>query len=151
MAPKKKEIRYFEAVGRRKESVARVRLHIVSSKDKSVTVSGAKHSQGDIIINEKPFDEYFPLLAERNLILQPLELTSSLDRFVITIKTLGGGKNGQVDAILLGIARALCKADDSYRVLLKPAGVLTRDPRIRERRKVGTGGKARRQKQSPKR
>lgn len=151
MATKKKDVQYYEAVGRRKESVARVRLHIVSTKEKVVTLKDKKMNKGDIVVNEKSFDAYFPLLADRNRILQPLELATSLDRFVITIKVNGGGPQGQVDAVVLGIARALCKTDETYREVLKPAGLLTRDPRIRERRKVGTGGKARRQKQSPKR
>ncbi|MBP9690923.1 30S ribosomal protein S9 [Candidatus Woesebacteria bacterium] len=151
MVKKKNDIQYYEAVGRRRESVARVRLHIVTAKDKSVTASGTKMNQGDIIVNEKPFDMYFPSIAERNIIMRPLEVTQSTDRFAITVQTKGGGKSGQVDAILLGIARALCLSDETYRALLKPEGALTRDPRIRERRMVGTGGKSRRQKQSPKR
>lgn len=151
MATKKKEIQYYEAVGRRKESVARVRLHIVSAKDKTVSVRGTKHKQGDIVINTKALETYFPSEAEQNQIKHPLELVDASDRFVITIQTKGGGKVGQVDAVVLGIARALCKVDETYRESLKPDGLLTRDPRIRERRKVGTGGKARRKKQSPKR
>lgn len=151
MATKKKEVQYYEAVGRRKESVARVRLHIVTSKDKSTSVSGKKVNQGDIIVNEKMIDVYFPLIADKNRILQPLEVTDSVERFAVTIQVKGGGPQGQVDAIVLGVSRALCKAEESYRSLLKPVGLLTRDPRVRERRKVGTGGKARRQKQSPKR
>lgn len=151
MATKKKEIQYYEAVGRRKESVARVRLHIVSSKDKTVSLSGNKHKQGDIVINTKALETYFPSQAEQNQIKYPLSLVDSNDRFVITVQSKGGGKVGQVDAIVLGITRALCKVDETYREVLKPEGLLTRDPRIRERRKVGTGGKARRQKQSPKR
>ena len=152
MPKKKKDIQYYESVGRRRESVARVRLHIVSSKDKTVSVKdGSKVKQGEIMVNDKPIAEYFPSSAEINQILRPFELTGSLDRFVTTVVASGGGKNGQIDAVVLGIARALCLADESFRELLKQEGLLTRDPRIRERRKVGTGGKARRQKHSPKR
>ncbi len=151
MAKKKNDIQYYESVGRRRESVARVRLHIVTGKDSTASVKGAKMKQGEIVVNDKPLTEYFPSVAEQNLILRPFQVTSSADRFVATIVVRGGGKNGQVEAVQLGVARALCLADESFRETLKPEGLLTRDPRIRERRKVGTGGKARRQKQSPKR
>ncbi len=151
MAKKKKDIQYYESVGRRRESVARIRLHIVTGKDNSATVKGSKMKQGEVVINEKLLADYFPSAAEQNLIMRPFKLTDSADRFVATIVVKGGGKNGQVEAISHGISRALCLADESFREVLKAEGLLTRDARIRERRKVGTGGKARRQKQSPKR
>ena len=83
--------------------------------------------------------------------MMPLKLTQNEGRFAISILTEGGGKNGQLEAIVHGLARALLLSDQGYKVVLKKAGLLTRDPRKRERRKVGTGGKARRAKQSPKR
>jgi len=151
MAKKKQDIQYYESVGRRREAVARIRLHIVTGRDHSATIKGTKMKQGEAIINEKLLADYFPSVAEQNMIMRPFQLTESTDRFVTTIHVKGGGKNGQVEAIAHGISRALCLADASFREVLKAEGLLTRDPRIRERRKVGTGGKARRQKQSPKR
>jgi len=151
MVKKIKDIEYYEAVGRRKESSARVRLYIVSKKEKTVTVKSNVIKQGQIMINSKLSEVYFPSTVEQNILAKPLVLTGVEDRFAISILVRGGGKSGQLDAIIHGISRALCLIDDTYRPKLKPEGMLTRDPRVRERRKVGTGGKARRQKQSPKR
>lgn len=151
MAKKTKDLHYYEAVGRRKESVARVRLYI-AGKDKSASVKGKKIAAGQVIVNDRPATEFFPTIFEQKKYLQPFELTSTADRFVVTIRTTGGGKNGQLEAAIHGIARALSLADlETYRPVLKQNGLLTRDPRARERRMVGTGGKSRRQKQSPKR
>lgn len=151
MAKKEKTLQYFEAVGRRKEAIARVRLYL-TTKEKSVTVDSKKITRGQIYLNGAPIEETFSHEYEKQQILKPLLLTNSDDRFAISIKTIGGGKSGQLDAIKHGISRALCVVDnDVYRPLLKKEGLLTRDPRARERRKVGTGGKARRAKQSPKR
>lgn len=142
-APKKvKELKNYEAVGRRKTAVARVRLHIAAS---------ATLKKGDITVNDKPFTQYFGALGQQNVLLQPLTLAGSVDRFGISIKVAGGGSQGQLEAVVLGIARALEKVDKGHRAILKEHGLLTRDARERERRKVGTGGRARRQKQSPKR
>lgn len=150
MAKKAKDLQYYEAVGRRKESVARVRLHIASGS-KTVTYKGEKVQAGDILINSKPLAEYFGTEALRRNAVLPLRLTNNVDRFATTIVVSGGGTKGQLEAVILGIARALCKVDEELRPILKENGLLTRDPRAKERRKVGTGGKARRQKQSPKR
>lgn len=151
MVKKTKTVHYYEGVGRKKESVARVRLY-VPDKEKTVTLKGNKIKQGQIVLNFKPIDEYFPSLAEKVSYLKPLHLTESVDRFVVSILVRGGGKKGQMDALQLGLSRALLKTDEkTVRPILKKEGLLTRDSRIRERRKVGTGGKARRAKQSPKR
>jgi small subunit ribosomal protein S9 len=147
---KDKELKYYEAVGRRKESVARVRLYI-GGKNKAALIDGAKVDMGQKVINKKQFAEYFPLLSDQNKVLQPLKLTDNVDRFVLSVRIMGGGVKGQVDAVVLGIARALCLVDTEYRPIMRAEGLLTRDPRVRERRKVGMGGKARRQKSSPKR
>jgi len=152
MPKKKKEIEYFQAVGRRKSSTARVRLYLISEKkDKKITANAIEIKKGDIFVNKLGLDKYFPSDAEKNKIMEPLKLTDSLDRFAVSVIVRGGGKNGQLDAVIHGLSRALCEVDESYRAVLKPEGLLTRDPRIRERRMVGTGGKSRRQKQSPKR
>lgn len=151
MAKKTKDLQYYEAVGRRKEAVARVRMYI-AGKDKSATVDGKKYNQGQIILNKKPIEEVFSSVIDQKVFQKPLELTNSLERFVITISSKGGGAQGQIEAIVHGISRALCIVDkEEYRSILKKEGLLTRDPRTRERRMVGTGGKARRAKQSPKR
>lgn len=150
MPKKAKDLQYYEAVGRRREAVARVRLYI-AAKGKTVLVKGEKKNLGDKVINDHIFSEYFTSVGDQNLFLQPLTLTENADRFFVSVKVLGGGKKGQVDAVVNGISRALCLADESYRPVLRQHGLLTRDPRAKERRKVGTGGKARRQKQSPKR
>lgn len=151
MAKKTKEIKYFEAVGRRKEAVARVRLYLVN-KEKLANVFDHKIKQGEIFVNKKLISEYFPTISEKNIYLSPLKITDNEGRFAISIIVRGGGKNGQLEAVVHGLARAIEKVDkENYRLTLKKAGLLSRDPRKRERRKPGTGGKARRVKQSPKR
>lgn len=151
MAKKTKALQFYEAVGRRKEAVARVRLYI-AAKDKTVSIKNVKIKIGEVYVNKVPINKLFPSLAYQNRYLMPIKATSNLDRFAISIMLTGGGKSGQIDAIIMGIARALEKVDkEQYRPILKKQGFLTRDARIRERRKVGTGGKARRAKQSPKR
>jgi small subunit ribosomal protein S9 len=135
--PKKSQKKYTSAIGRRRSASARVRLF------KGRTSS---------TINEKPIEEYFPGKVFESKWKKPFELTQTLGKYYVTVKVIGGGKSGQLDATVHGIARAFSLLDkDKYRTPLKSAGLLTRDARIRERRKVGTGGKARRKKQSPKR
>lgn len=141
MPKKTKNLEYYEGIGRRKQAVARVRLYIKSHQ---------KIKTGEIYINDKPFEQVYSSY-QRKFALTPLKLTNNENRFAISIRTDGGGKNGQLEAIIHGISRSLSKVDESYRTILKKNGLLTRDPRKRERRKVGTGGKARRAKQSPKR
>ncbi len=151
MVKKTQDIQYYEAVGRRREAVARVRLYI-TGKDKTATVKTNKIKQGEIIVNDMAYDAMFTGDVEKKRILLPFELTNTLDRFAASVHVSGGGKNGQLEAIIHGISRALCIVDnDENRPLLKEYSLLTRDPRKKERRKVGTGGKARRAKQSPKR
>src|SRR5512132_3273125 len=114
---------YYYAIGRRKSAVARVRLY---------------PGNGQIIVNGKTPDEYF---GERNIyrqmIGQPLELTDNTTKFNVTVKVLGGGVTGQAGAVRHGLARALVQADASFRSVLKKAGVLARDPRVKERKKPG--------------
>ncbi len=136
-----KNLEYYEAIGRRKKAVARVRLYI-KSKDLK---------KGDFVINNIPLEKFFPKPYKRDFILKPLVITDNLNRFAISVIVKGGGLTGQMDAIVHGLARALILVDVSYKPALKKLGFLTRDSRKKERRKVGTGGKARREKQSPKR
>lgn len=148
----KKQVKrdYTYAVGRRKESVARVRVyhHIKEG------AAWGEHKLGkdQIFVNEMPVEHYFPGPLSKAKYVSPLTITQTLGKFAITVKVSGGGKNGQLEAMIHGLSRALSALDVvKYRPLLKKAGLLTRDPRARQRRQVGTGGKARRQKSSPKR
>lgn len=148
MAPKTQAQTYYEAVGRRKSAVARVRLYM--QKAKSMTLN-ADVKKGEVMINGVSATEYFPRETEKKAYLLPLEIADAVSRFAVSIKVNGGGKQGQLEAVAMGLARALELVDGSLRSKLKPEGLLSRDSRIRERRKPGTGGRARRQKQSPKR
>lgn len=154
---KKTSLKYYEAIGRRKSSIARVRLYIVGLnkeviiKTSTLIGSGLKIAQGEIYVNEKRINEYFPGEVSKNHYMNPLQIVDAVDRFAISIHVSGGGFAGQLSAVILGIARGLEKVNTEYRPLLRKEGLLTRDARIKERRKVGTGGKARRKKQSPKR
>lgn len=121
--------------GRRKTSVARVRL-----------LPGS----GDIFVNGKPYDEYFSTRKEMVPVEKPLEDTSRRNDYRVKVKADGGGKQGQAEAILLGIARALAKREPDLEDTLREEGHLTRDPRMKERRKYGQHG-ARRGKQYSKR
>lgn len=150
MAKKLSKFKYYEAVGRRKSAVARVRLYL-GGKEKEINLANLKIKQGEIYVNKRPIVEYFPGEIAKNKYTQPLKLTENLDRFAISVQVGGGGKIGQLDAVVHGISRALELVDKDYRPILKEKGLLTRDARVKERRKVGTGGKARRKKQSPKR
>lgn len=148
---KTKNLQYYEAVGRRKEAVARVRLYL-ATKTQTADIKDLKIKPGQIYVNQKLATEFFPAQSEKALYLMPLKLTNNEERFAISIIVKGGGKRGQLDAVVNGLSKALNKVDRAtYRASLKKAGLLTRDSRKRERRKVGTGGKARRKKQSPKR
>lgn len=142
---------YVFAVGRRKSAVARVRLY-TKAKDGLMWGSTAV-AKGDIIVNEKPIADYFGGDVNKHLYSEPLRVTNAHQQgYSFTIRVEGGGPSGQLQAVITGIANALTKLDtEKNRPALKKKGFLTRDARVRQRRKVGMGGKARRQKQSPKR
>jgi small subunit ribosomal protein S9 len=106
--------------------------------------------EGNFVINERSLDEYFGLETLKVIVKQPLVLTNTLDRFDVLVNVKGGGFTGQAGAIRHGIARALLEADEAYRQPLKKAGFLTRDPRMKERKKYGLK-KARRAPQFSKR
>ncbi len=134
---RKRKPKYIYAVGRRKSAAARVRLF---------------KGKGESIVNGQPIGDYFPGSINKVAWKMPFRVADIENKYFVTVKVIGGGKNGQLDAVVHGISRALAKADvEKFRPPLKRAGLLTRDARVRERRKVGTGGKARRKKQSPKR
>ena len=113
----------FIATGRRKKSVARVRL-----------IPGGT---GNIVINKRDLDDYFGLETLKMIVRAPLNLTDALGKFDVSVNVYGGGTTGQAGAIRHGISRALCVADPELRGALKKAGFMTRDPRMKERKKYG--------------
>jgi len=114
---------YFEGVGRRKASTCRVRI-----------MSGS----GEFIVNEKPIEEYFTRMGDVDTILEPLEAVDhSRSSFDVSVIVKGGGVTGQTDAVSLGLARALLKMNEDLRPLLSRGGYLSRDDRIKERKKPG--------------
>jgi len=119
------ETKEFLGTGRRKTAVARVRLAVGSGK---------------IVVNGRPFENYFPADALRTTVLQPLTVTESSAKYDVRVSVEGGGPNGQAGAVRHGIARALLTVDAALRPTLKSAGLLTRDPRMRERKKYGQPG-----------
>lgn len=140
---------YISAVGRRREAVARVRLHTGSVK---VELNGVEIKKGETNVNGMLMSEYFKFKTQAPVYNRFLLEVGMSDKFIITSKVAGGGNESQLDALILGVARALDKFDTgTFHSVLREKGYLTRDPRTRERRKVGNAGKARRKKSSPKR
>ena len=113
---------YFYGTGRRKKSIARVRIY---------------PGTGSVTINGRDIDNYFGLETLKLIVNQPFGVTSTTGKFDIIAKVSGGGISGQAGAIRHGVARALVNVDESYKPLLKAAGLLTRDPRMKERKKYG--------------
>ena len=114
---------YYEGVGRRKTSSARVRIY--------------PGGNGNVVINDKPGDEYLTRLGDFDKAMFPLDLLNQLKSFNVTVKVNGGGVTGQTDAIRLGLARALLKMDENLRPQLRKESLLTRDSRAKERKKPG--------------
>jgi len=128
---------YIEAVGRRKVATARVRIY---------------QTPGEFYVNNKLATEYFDRVFNcKHLMTKPLTATDMNGKFTISAKVQGSGVTSQLGAVVHGLARALVKLDPELRALLKPTGLLTRDDRMKETRKIGMGGKARRKRQSPRR
>ena len=127
---------FFSAVGRRKTAVARVRLW-----------SGKQ----EMTVNGKPISTYFKGNTMKQIYQAPFVTTNTLGQFTGSIKIVGSGLMSQVDALTHGIARALAKIDEVHKLILREKGFITRDPRMKETRKAGQGGRARAKKQSPKR
>lgn len=115
----------FSAVGRRKTSVARVRM---------------TPGSGDITVNKKAMAEFFSRETLKGIVRQPFELTNTVGKFNVTANVNGGGESGQAGAVRHGIARALMLSDATLRGVLKKAGLVTRDPRMKERKKYGQKG-----------
>ena len=116
---------YFYGTGRRKKSVARVRVYA---------------GTGKVTINDRDIDDYFGLETLKLIVRQPLELTGTTEKLDIVCRVNGGGVTGQAGAIRHGLSRALLQYDESLRSVLKKAGFLTRDPRMKERKKYGLKG-----------
>lgn len=116
---------HYYGTGKRKSSTARVFL---------------MPGTGQIVINHRDFQEYFPKKSQQARALQPLTLTENLDKFDVYVNVAGGGISGQADAMRLGVTRALLQFDAELRQKIKKAGLLTRDPRIKERKKYGQKG-----------
>ncbi|MFA6223856.1 MAG: 30S ribosomal protein S9 [Desulfomonilaceae bacterium] len=112
----------FYATGKRKNAIARVLL---------------KPGSGKLVVNERPVENYFGRPTSRMVIMQPFELTQTAGRFDVTVTVYGGGLSGQAGAIKHGISKALLAVDLAYRTMLKSAGFLTRDSRVKERKKYG--------------
>ena len=115
----------YVALGRRKESTARVRM---------------EPGNGQILVNGRAFEKYFLRETDRIIVLQPLALTENAGKFNIAANLAGGGLTGQAGALRLGIARALLIADENYKDIFRKNGYLTRDPRMKERKKYGLKG-----------
>ena len=122
MPAKKTEKTAFYGTGRRKKSIARVKL---------------SNGKGNIVINGQPFEEYFSIQTLQVIVKQPLVATDTLDKYDITAKVTGGGISGQAGGVRHGIARALLDANPDHRPILKSNGFLTRDARMKERKKYG--------------
>lgn len=132
-----KKADYIYAIGRRRSSAARVRLH---------------KGKGENMVNDKPFEKYFKGEVAKNLIAKPFEATETSGKYYFTARILGGGMNGQLEALILAVSRSLVKVSpEKFRPQLRKLNLLSRDSRVRQRRMVGMGGKSRREKQSPKR
>ncbi len=119
------ELVKYSATGRRRTAVARINI---------------TPGTGKIVVNEHPFERYFPRESDRNMILEPLQLTNSTTKFDVTAKVAGGGITGQAGAMRLGVARALSLCDQENKSALKKADCLRRDPRMKERKKPGQKG-----------
>jgi small subunit ribosomal protein S9 len=112
-------------------------VHTIGRRKKSVARIFVSEGKGSITVNKKNYTEYFPTASLQYKIQQPFILTNTEGNYDLSITVKGGGTNGQVEAVRLAIARALCKISDEFRSELKPEGLLTRDPRMIERKKFG--------------
>lgn len=137
LMPKTSTNKYTSAIGRRRASIASIKLF-----------SG----KGDNLVNTRAISKYFPGQVFEIIYQKPFKVTDTLGKYYFTAKVSGGGLKGQSEAVSLAVSRALVKLNtETFKPLLRVANLLSVDARVRQRRMVGTGGKARRQKQSPKR
>lgn len=140
---------FMFAVGRRRSAVARVRVY--SKVPDSLKFEEILVKKGDAVVNGKAVSEYFTGVFAKAVYEKPLKVVEAENQYAITARVVGGGTQSQLEAYVLGVSRALAAIDEEAKPKLRKSGLLTRDARVRERRKVGMGGKARRKRQSPKR
>lgn len=145
----KKSKDFVSTVGRRRSAVARVRIY--SKVPDNLKFGEYTVKKGDLAVNGKNITEYFSGNISKATYEKPLKLVNAINKYAITAKVEGGGLHAQLDAWVLGVSRALSIIDETAKPIIRKKGLLTRDQRVRERRKVGMGGKARRKRQSPKR
>lgn len=147
---KKKTVSFYQAIGRRKEATATIRLYPKIAGD--IRRGDLLIKKGTIVVNDKPIEDYWPGKVAEVEYLEPFRTTNTLGRFTVSAKISGSGKSSQLGAFVHGVARALEKVDPhKFRPILKKKGFLTRDARVKERRKAGLAQSARAKKQSPKR
>ena len=120
---------YYEGVGRRKAATARVRIYTESPR--------GGPAAGTVVVNGRPGEEYFPRLGDFQQVFAPLEATGLVGTYFVSVQVRGGGVTGQTDAVRQGLARALLKSDPNLRSALRKGGYLTRDARVKERKKPG--------------
>src|SRR3989344_7428792 len=138
---------YYEAVGRRKRSTARVRLYVVTGD--TITIKDKIVKNGDFIVNYRAIEQYFPGEIYKKSYLEPFRTTNTLGRFAVSALISGGGLSGQLIAFVHGVSRALVEVDkEKFRPILKKKGFLTRDSRKKQRHMAGFAQKARAKKQS---
>lgn len=128
---------YYEGVGRRKRSTARVRLYTTAGDLPAGGSSSGSMSLGEVVVNGKPAADFFPRLGDLDLVIEPLQATGLTDSFFVSVLVKGGGITGQTSAVRQGVARALLKSDPDLRPVLRKGGFLTRDARVKERKKPG--------------
>ena len=138
---------YKSFTGRRKAAIARIRLFTTGLP----TVVDAEVKKGDILVNGKKIEDYFKGLVAKATYEEPFKITNTLGKYTFSVKIIGGGTKSQLEAFIHAVSKGLSSLDEKSKHILKKKGFLTRDARVRERRKVGMGGKSRRKRQSPKR
>jgi small subunit ribosomal protein S9 len=138
---------YKSFTGRRKEAVARLRMYLTGLP----TVADTEVKKGDILVNGKKAEVYFGGVVAKATYEEPFKITNTLGKYTLSVKIVGGGTKSQLEAFIHAVSKGLSSLDEKSKHILKKKGFLTRDARVRERRKVGMGGKARRKRQSPKR
>lgn len=139
------------ATKKQKKQEIGVKVAAVGRRREATAIATVTAGNGTMLVNGMPVEKYFSDIHLRAALGRPFEVTETVGKYSVSVRVSGGGEAGQLGAVVMAIARALVKLNEGFRAPLRKAGLLTRDSRTRERRKVGTGGKARRQKQSPKR
>lgn len=138
---------YKFSFGKRKEAVARLRLYVNGLPE----ITGQEVKKGDIFVNGKRIESYFGGIVAKATYEEPFKITNTLGKYTLSVKVVGGGPKSQLEAFIHALSKNLALMDEKNKHILKKQGFLTRDSRVRERRKVGMGGKSRRKRQSPKR